>query len=181
MASMELKDDAVVLRAWRTGDETILVRYANNRRVWITLRDRFPHPYAAEHAVAWIRRCEAETQRPRHFAICVEGEPVGSVGLEPMDDVYRKTAEVGYWLAEPFWGRGLATRALRLLTAHAFSAFAFERLQACVFAPNPASCRVLEKCGYRREGRLRGSVFKDGQLLDSFLYARLRDDAAGPV
>jgi RimJ/RimL family protein N-acetyltransferase len=176
---MELAAGPVVLRPWRKGDEAVLVRHANNRNVSIHLRDRFPYPYTAEHAAHWIGLCEAHEARPLHFAVCVDGEPVGGAGLEPQGDVHRKTAEVGYWLGESVWGRGLATHALRLLTGYAFSAFDFERLQACVYETNPASGRVLEKCGYRLEGRLQRSVFKEGRLLDTFLYARLR--SAGPA
>jgi RimJ/RimL family protein N-acetyltransferase len=100
---------------------------------------------------------------------------VGGVGLEPMADVYRLTATVGYWLGEPFWGRGFATQALRALSAYAFSTFDLHRLEAAVFGWNLASARVLEKAGYSLEGRLRRSVIKDGRIADSLLYARLRE------
>ena len=158
-------------------DEALLVRHANNRNVSLHLRERFPYPYTAEDAAQWIGLCEGRKGDPLNFAVCLDGNPVGGAGLDPQEDVHRKTAEVGYWLGESVWGRGFATEALRLLTSYAFSTFDFERLQACVYETNPASCRVLEKCGYRLEGRLQRSVFKEGRLLDSFLYARLRDSA----
>jgi len=92
-----------------------------------------------------------------------------------LDDVDCKTTEIGYWLGEPFWGRGIATAALKQTTEYAFQTFGLERIQAHVFAWNPASARVLEKCSYVLEGRLRHSIFKDGRLTDSLLYARIRE------
>ncbi len=93
------------------------------------------------------------------------------MGLELLGDVYRLTAEIGYWLAEPFWGRGIATRAVAEATVYGFEKLGLARLQAEVFARNAASGRVLEKCGYRLEGRLHQKVFKADEILDSLLYA----------
>jgi len=101
-------------------------------------------------------------------------EAIGGIGCRLLDDVNCKTAEIGYWLGEPFWGRGIAAAALKQTTEYTFQIFAVERLQATVFEWNPASARVLEKTGYKLEGRLRRSIFKDGRLADSLLYARIR-------
>jgi ribosomal-protein-alanine N-acetyltransferase len=165
-----------VLRPWAWGDEPALVRHANDREVWRNLRDRFPHPYTPDDAAAWLRSPEAQGKPPRNFAIVVEREAVGGIGLEPRQDVYRRTAEVGYWIGTRFWRQGLATDALRALVEYAFPTFDLVRLEACVFEWNAASCRVLEKAGFRLEGRLRRSVTKDGHLIDSLLYARLRSE-----
>lgn len=173
---MEIRAEGFVLRPWRVGDEPALVRHAGNRNVWLNLRDRFPHPYTAADAEAWIAHVASQGEPPLHFAIVVADEPVGAVGLEPLPDVHRLTAEIGYWIAEPHWGRGLATEATRRLTEYAFARFPFVRLEAGVFEWNPASRRVLEKAGYRLEARQRHNVVKDGRIGDSFLYARLRDD-----
>ena len=109
------------------------------------------------------------------FALATAQEAIGSIGLSPGQDVHRYTAELGYWLAEPFWGRGIVSRAVTALTAHAFSQRTdLVRIQAAVFSWNAASARVLEKAGYQREGVLRQSVFKDGVLGDSYMYAKLR-------
>ncbi|HXE00283.1 MAG TPA: GNAT family N-acetyltransferase [Candidatus Acidoferrum sp.] len=97
------------LRPWRRGDEPSLVRYANNRNIWRNLRDRFPHPYTAADADAWITKAEAEAPVTSH-AIVVDGETVGGVGVDLGTDVRRRSAEIGYWLGEPFWGRGIATK-----------------------------------------------------------------------
>jgi RimJ/RimL family protein N-acetyltransferase len=172
---MRLETERLVLRRWREDDAEALARHANNRRVSINLRDRFPHPYTVENAREWIGRCLAEPDPPPDLAIEHAGEPIGGIGLQPWTDVARFTAEVGYWLGEAFWGRGLATEALRRFTTYAFESFPFERLEAWVFATNPASGRVLEKSGYRYEATLRHAAFKDGRFLDSHVYARLRE------
>ena len=174
---MEIAGKNILLRPWRSGDEGSLVRYANNRKIWVHLRDRFPYPYTRKDAREWIRSTRRRTGPPLHFAIDVLGEAVGGAGLEPGSDVHRLAAEVGYWLGEPFWGRGLATEATRYLTEYAFEQFDYERLQAIVFESNPASCRVLEKAGYELEARMKRSIFKDGKLMDCFLYVRLREDS----
>lgn len=165
----------ITLRRWRESDLDSLVRYANNRAVWLNLRDRFPHPYTRGDAEGWIALCKSEPEPALQFAIDLDGEAIGGVGLENLDDVYRMTANIGYWVAEPFWGRSIATAALIETTAYAFARFRFERIQATVFGWNPRSARVLEKAGYALEGRLRNSIFKDGRLTDSLLYARFRN------
>ncbi len=165
--------DGVSLRAWRRGDEPALVRYANNRRVAAHLRDRFPHPYTPADARAWIAHVEAEQPR-LSFAVATATEAIGGIGLVVGSDIYRRSAEIGYWLGEPFWGRGIATRAVRQLTETAFAEHDLVRIWAGVFAGNPASARVLEKAGYELEGRLRQAVTKWEVNHDMLLYARLR-------
>ena len=171
---MELKLERCTLRPYRRGDEAALARHADNRNVSRNMRDRFPYPYTAADAREWITRVSAQ-EPVANFAIVVGGEVVGGIGLEPGADVFRRSAEVGYWLGEPFWGRGLATEALRAVTEYAFRTFDICRLEAGVFEWNPASARVLEKAGYELEGRLRKNVTKDGQTIDQFLYAMVRD------
>ena len=170
---MELKLERCALRPWRAGDEASLVRHANNRNVWRNMRDRFPYPYTAADATDWISRASAETP-PRNFAIAVEGAAVGGIGLEVGGDVFRRSAEIGYWLGEPYWGRGIATEALRAVTEYAFATFDLCRLHAQVFAWNPASARVLEKAGYTLESRARLAVTKDGQTIDRLVFALIR-------
>lgn len=167
---------AVVIRPWQPGDEARLCRIANNRRVWRNLTDRFPHPYEIQHAREWIARADRDPENAQHFAVIADGELAGGVGFERLPDLGARTAEIGYWVGEPFWGRGIATRALLAATARAFASHDFVRLQATVLAWNPASCRVLEKVGYTLEGRLRSSGFKDGEVCDQLVYATLRGD-----
>jgi ribosomal-protein-alanine N-acetyltransferase len=164
----------MTLRSWSRSDLGALVRYANNRNVWLNLRNLFPHPYTPADAQKWIERCEASSWPTQHFAIELNQEAIGGIGCELLGDVHCKTAEIGYWLGEPFWGRGIATDAVKQMTEYAFTTFDLERLQATVFGWNAASARVLEKAAYQLEGRLHQSIFKDGRLTDSLLYARLR-------
>ena len=124
----------------------------------------------------WITRASAHVPVV-DFAIVVEGDAVGGIGIELGRDVFLRSAEVGYWLGEPYWGRGIATEALRAVTEYAFTTFDLCRLQAGVFEWNPASMRVLEKAGYTLEARHRKNVTKDGQTIDRVVYALVRDDA----
>lgn len=167
--------ETIVLRPWDDSDLEALVRYGDNRNIWINLRDRFPHPYTRADAEAWIAFCKAQQPPLTQFTIDLNGEAIGGIGLETFGDVQHMTAEIGYWVGEPFWGRGIATAALKQATAYAFATFPFQRLQAMVFAWNSASARVLEKAGYMLEGRMRQSIVKDGRLGDSLLYARVRN------
>lgn len=161
------------IRSWERRDIPQLVHHANNYNVWRNLRDRFPFPYTAVHGEAWVRA--ASQERPQtSFAIATGGQAAGGIGLLPQEDVGRHAAEVGYWLGEDHWGRGLMTEALQGFVPWCFDHFEVCRLYAYVFEWNPASCRVLEKAGFTLEGRLRKSVTKDGQIIDQFLYALVR-------
>jgi len=161
-----------IVRDWSIRDKTSLVRAANNRNVWRNLTDRFPHPYTDADADFWFALV-GKTAQPTHWAIEVEGQAVGGIGFELGDGVRAKSGHFGYWLGEPYWGRGIMTAAVRVTSEHVFDKFDVVRLEAPVFEWNPASMRVLEKCGFVREGVLRRSVLKDGQLIDSVLYARV--------
>ena len=162
------------VRSWRLQDRTSLVRYASNRNVWINLRDRFPYPYTDEDARIWLEY--VLQHRPEtNFAICVDDEAVGGIGFSFDTDVGYRSAEIGYWLGEEFWGRGIATQCLIAFTDYAFSNFDLCRLYAHVFDWNKSSARVLEKAGYVQEGRLRMSVTKDGRTIDQLLYAKIRE------
>jgi ribosomal-protein-alanine N-acetyltransferase len=161
------------VRSWREDDVAAIVRYAGDLRVWRNLRDAFPHPYTPEEAQTWVQ--SAPRRRPEtHFAIEMNGEAIGGVGLNLKQDVYRRGGEIGYWLGVPFWGRGLATEVLVAMTPWAIETFDLCRVQANVFGWNPASARVLEKAGYTFEGRLRNAVWKDGALTDELIYSAVR-------
>jgi [ribosomal protein S5]-alanine N-acetyltransferase len=175
---MQLDVRECCIRSWRVGDEPAIVRHADNRKIWLNVRDRFPHPYTPADAEAWVARAAAATPETQ-FAVEVEGEAVGGVGLFLQTDVERYSAEIGYWIGEAFWGRGLATAVVRAFTDYAFETFELCRIYANVFEWNPASCRVLEKAGYVLEGRLRSSAVKDGFVLDGFLYAKVREFPPG--
>jgi RimJ/RimL family protein N-acetyltransferase len=165
---------AYEIRDWTKRDMRALVRYANNPRIARWLRDRFPCPYTLSDAEAFLAAVAQQAVRTT-FAIATPGEAIGGIGLEFASDVHRFTAELGYWLGEPFWGRGIMTQAVRHVTAWAFETFELHRIYATAFAGNRASMRVLEKAGFQCEGCLRASVFKHGRILDQALYACLRD------
>jgi [ribosomal protein S5]-alanine N-acetyltransferase len=168
--SMRLALKSCEIRSWRTSDLQSLVKYADNRHVWLNLRDRFPHPYTARDGAAFLRH--TREQRPETaFAIAVSGEAAGGIGFQLQGDVERVSAEIGYWLGEPFWGRGITTEALAALTAYAVATHGLTRVYAVPFASNVPSCRVLEKAGYVLEGRLRRSAIKDGIITDQLQYA----------
>jgi RimJ/RimL family protein N-acetyltransferase len=173
---MEIKLKSCVIRPWLASDAVAVQRYANNRRIWLNLRDLFPHPYTLDDAHKWLQHVTSEKPATT-FAIATSSEAIGCIGFRLGSDVHRKTAELGFWLGEPFWGRGIMTEAVAELAPRAFGMFGLERIYAEPFATNAASARVLEKAGFVCEGRLRASIYKDNQRLDSFLYARVRDAA----
>jgi ribosomal-protein-alanine N-acetyltransferase len=153
-------------------DAESVVRHANSINVARQLRDRFPHPYTRANASAFLK-ATLSAPEPSNLAIDVDGEAIGAIGYVPGVDVERFSAEIGYWLGESYWGRGIATEALQLVTAHVFDAFNMLRLFALPFADNAGSIRVLEKAGYVREAVLRSSSVKYGQPRDQLLYARV--------
>jgi len=170
---MEFRLSKSTLREWKPGDAKSLVRHANNRKIWRNLRDAFPHPYTLADAKRWIKIANPTTPET-NFAIVVEGAAVGGIGLLLKNDVFRRSAEIGYWLGEEYWGRGIVTEAVRAVTDYAFETFDICRVYAGVFEWNPASIRVLEKAGYEFEGRMKKSVTKDGHTIDELIYAIIR-------
>ena len=169
---MVLQGQRCTLRRWRVNDASSLVEHANNINVAKQLRDRFPHPYTIRDAQAFLKAI-ANAEPPSNFAIDVDGYAVGGLGYVPGSDIERYSAEVGYWIGEACWGRGIVTEALGLFTDHAFAKLRLLRLFALPFADNQASIRVLEKAGYSREGILRSSCLKYGTPRDQALYARV--------
>lgn len=148
--------------------------HANNSNVWRNLTEMFPHPYTEANAEAWFS-IAAQHGPSIHLAIDFQGEAIGGVGVIAGEGIGRHTGQFGYWLGEAHWGKGIATSAARAMSTYALSGSHIFRLEAPVFAWNPSSMRVLEKVGFSREGVLRKSVFKDGQLIDSIMYALVRD------
>jgi [ribosomal protein S5]-alanine N-acetyltransferase len=163
-----------VLRRFVPSDADDLARHANDREVSLNLRDRFPHPYTLANAQAFIALASHEDP-VTSFAITDAGAVVGSIGVMCGTDIERHTCEIGYWLGRAAWGRGLATEAVQEMTAYAFDMLGMYRVFAVPFVRNTASFRVLEKAGYTREGLMRRSAVKDGQVLDQYLYAAYSD------
>lgn len=176
---MPIKHTAIgkyTIRDWHKDDAASIAQYASNKKIWINLRDTFPHPYSLADAEAFLSRVMRIEPRT-YFAIAADREAIGSIGLMPGQDVHRFTAELGYWLAEPFWGNGIMTKAVRALSEYAFEELGLHRIFAEPYTTNAASAKVLEKSGFVLEGILRANVFKDGRVLDQYLYAKLNKNA----
>jgi len=170
---MQLVLERCTIRPWRLNDAESLARHANNSKIWLTVRDRFPHPYTIQDAHEFLQQTISEESALK-FCIEIQTAAVGVIGVQPGEDVHPHTATVGYWLGEEFWGRGIMTEAVTVLTDFCFKNFPLRRISAEVFANNPASARVLEKAGFTFEGCLKNNVLKEGKLLDSLLYARTK-------
>lgn len=170
---MEIELRQGCLRSWTWDDHHSIVQHANNRNVWINLRDRFPYPYTTADAAVWLESVVGRVPET-NFAIAVDGEAVGGIGFIMQQDIAYRSAEIGYWIGEAYWGRGLASDALIAITEYAFSHHDLCRLYAHVFEWNVASARVLEKAGYLLEGRLIKSATKDRQIIDQLMYAITR-------
>jgi [ribosomal protein S5]-alanine N-acetyltransferase len=168
---VELRLKRCTIREYRPDDADSLTKHANNRRVWLGLRDLFPHPYAIENAHEFLR--QATTEKPTtKFCIDLEGATAGGIGIRLGEDVHRHVGQLGYWLGEEFWGRGIMTEAVSEFVNYCFKKFPLHRIHAEAYANNLASARVLEKAGFVLEGRLRKNVVKDGKVLDSLLFAK---------
>ena len=168
-----------ILRPWRREDVEDVLRYANNEKIARNLRNIFPYPYIRTDAETFIESCIAADETCQMLrAIEADGHAVGSIALSRGGDVYARTAELGYWLAEDYWGRGIMTQAVRQLCREGFSRWDIQRIYAEPFAYNIASRRVLEKAGFTLEGIMRQGVFKRGQVCDSCMYALLRESLA---
>jgi RimJ/RimL family protein N-acetyltransferase len=161
----------VSLRGYAEDDVDAISLLLNNYAVTKYLSSRIPFPYSRDDAVWWVNTgSKAELTR----VIDVNGRLAGIIGAARGRHENRRSAEIGYWLGQPFWGRGIATRAVTLMTEYVFNETDIVRLFAPVYAPNKASIRVVEKCGYQLEGIARKSVFKNGEFYDEFIYARLK-------
>jgi RimJ/RimL family protein N-acetyltransferase len=172
---MEIRTRRLSLRAWRAADEAEAVRELNHAEV-ARATASIPHPYGAADFAAFLARVAAG-RFDWNLAITQAGRVIGGIGLHPRSGLERYTAEVGYWIGPAHWGAGFATEALAALVERALAETETQRFEGRVFAWNGASGRVLEKAGFVREGTLRRAAFKDGALLDEWLYARLREEA----
>lgn len=158
------------LRPWNINDLDNLVHYANNFKVTKNMSDGFPHPYTVEAGKAFIENM-ANSQNNLIFAIDINGEAVGSIGVHLQTDIHRKNAEMGYWLAEPFWGKGIVSEAIKKIVKQAFEKFDIDRIFARPFGSNLASQKVLEKAGFKLEARFEKTLIKNGEYEDELIYA----------
>jgi len=170
---MELKGSIFTLRGWQPADAQSLQQQADNKNISNYLFDRFPYPYTIMDAEKFIS--DQQGRNPvTNFAIIINNKVAGGIELKPGTDIYRKTASLGYWLGEIFWGRGIMTEAVKRMTSYAFEKFGIIRLQAGVNGNNIASMRVLEKAGFKKEAILKSAIIKNGEILDEHLFALLK-------
>ncbi len=171
-----LSGEGFRLRPWHIDDAHSLQRHADDERVSLGLSDRFPWPYSVNDAIAFLRSPVAAVNCS--LAIEIDGDAVGGIGVRVGEGENRVSAEIGYWIGRTYWGQGVMTRVVALWCDHQFATRPLLRLQANVFASNPASARVLEKCGFAFEGTRRQAVIKRGVVVDVRMYAKLRDQGA---
>lgn len=164
------------LRKWTMDDVDSVAQYANNPKIADNLRDVYPYPYTRNDALAYLASCVEQEEIQLTRAIEINGRAAGSIGIFPGTDVYHKNGELGYWLAEPFWGQGIMSGAIRQICGEAFERFGLNRIYAEPYAYNMGSCRALEKAGFTLEGVLRNSVVKHGKIFDSCMYGLLREE-----
>ncbi|MBT8317574.1 MAG: GNAT family N-acetyltransferase [Lutibacter sp.] len=159
-----------ILRQWNLKDIESLVKYANNSKIAANLTDQFPHPYTKEHGEAFIKMA-TKNSPDRIFAIEINGEASGGIGLHFQTDIHKKNAELGYWLAEPYWGKGIMTKVVLQMIDYGFKTFEIDRIFARPFGTNIGSQKVLEKAGFILEGKFEKTLFKQGEYLDELIYA----------
>ena len=163
----------IKLRLLKLSDKTELTRLANNKKVWDNLRDHIPFPYKESDAEFFIDRTKNEEPK-QTFGIQFNGKLVGVIGLVIQKDVYKKSAEIGYWIGEPFWGNGIATKAVELITEYGFNQLALNRIYAGVFDYNITSMKVLKKNGYEKEGVFKNAILKNDKFYDEHRFFKLK-------
>jgi len=166
-----IKSEKFILRPFRKGDEKSLRMNINDYDIY-KFTERIPYPYTLKDANWWIKYCKSEKAKKKLiFAIEIEKEVVGCVALESIE---WHRAEIGYWLSKKYWNNGIISDAIKIITNIGFKNLKLKRIYADVVANNKASIKVLEKNGYKYEGRLRKNLLKDGKLIDCLLYARVK-------
>jgi len=173
---MEIIFEGVILRPWSLKDADRLAVIANNKNIADNLRDGFPFPYSLSDAHSWLNSVIPINDPAKFFAISSDNLLIGSIGIVTKEDIYRKNVEIGYFLAEEYWGKGIISKAVKAVTAYAFSSFDIIRVYAEPFADNPGSRRVLEKAGFNCDAVFKKNVIKNGIIKDSCIYSVLREN-----
>jgi len=170
-----LQKGVIVLRPLQEADARDLAHHVNNKKIWDNLRDYIPFPYTEEDAKSFIASV-ADEHPVYTFVITYKQQVCGVIGLVAQQDVYKKSASIGYWISEAYWGKGIASIALELATYYGLYQLNYIRIYTSVFEYNPASMRVLEKNGYVKEGIFKKAIFKNNQIWDEHRYAIVRED-----
>lgn len=162
------------LRAWNISDIESIVKHANNYNVAKWLTNQFPYPYDRKDAEIYINSVLNDSPQ-KVFAIEVDGEAAGSIGIFPQSDIHEKSAEIGYWLSEKYWRNGIMPKAIAEIVDYGFNTFDIVRIYARPFSSNKGSQRVLEKAGFELEAKLKRALYKNGEYLDELIYSKLKD------
>jgi [ribosomal protein S5]-alanine N-acetyltransferase len=172
-----LTDNHIILRALRYSDKESMAILANNKRIWNNLRNEFPYPYTEDDALRFIDAIKVKEPQV-DFAIEYERRFTGVISLMPQKDILSHSAEIGYWIGEPFWGKGIASAAVTLIVQYGFKTLGLQRIYASVFEGNVASQKVLEKCGFELEGTFRKGALKNNRLINDLRYGITKDQVA---
>ncbi len=173
---MEIFFEGIILRPWVIRDAQKLAIIANNKKIADNIRDGLPIPYTLKDSQEWLNLTIPENNPPKNFAIISDKELVGSIGIVTKSNIYRKNVEIGFFISENFWGKGIATKAIKAVVSYSFREFDINRVTAEVFADNPGSRRALEKAGLKLEAILKKSIIKNGVIKDCCIYSVLRED-----
>jgi [ribosomal protein S5]-alanine N-acetyltransferase len=169
------RNENIILRLLEKSDLDSLTLLANNPKIGRNLRNGFPYPYELKNAIDFYALIEGQNPKS-FFAIEYAGNFCGMISLMPLTDVYCKTAEIGYWLGEPFWNKGIMTKAVALILDWGWKNLDIVRIHTGIYSYNPASARVLEKAGFRFECEFVNSIYKNGQLLNELRYSILKPE-----
>lgn len=170
---MKIKLSKAIIRNFKMSDKISIAKHANNRKIWLNVRNAFPHPYTVSNAEQWISSILDEKVKTK-FAIVVDGEAIGGIGVETKEDVYAQSMEFGYWIGEEYWNKGIITEAIQAISDYVFEKFDVMRLEAHVYHWNIGSMKALEKAGFQKEAILQKRVFKDGKYVDEHIYTRFK-------
>ena len=165
------------IRKWKLSDAKDLASVISNKKIQYNLRDGLPYPYTEQDATDYISAMLSEDENETFaFAITIDNKAIGSIGAFRQKNIHRHTAEIGYYIAEEYWGKGLMTEAVKQICSYIFDKSNIVRIYAEPFSYNKASCRVLEKAGFLYEGTLRSNAIKNGKTIDMLMYSRLKTD-----
>lgn len=165
------------IRKWKLSDAKDLASVISNKKIQDNLRDGLPYPYTEQDATDYISAMLSEDEnKTLAFAITIDNKAIGSIGAFRQKNIHRHTAEIGYYIAEEYWGKGLMTEAVKQICSYIFDKSNIVRIYAEPFSDNKASCRVLEKAGFLYEGTLRSNAIKNGKTIDMLMYSRLKTD-----
>lgn len=164
----------VQLKPLEKGNREELAKLLNNKKIWDNLKDFIPHPYTIENADFFIELTQKQSPQQTFAIVDEKNKLLGIIGLIIQNDIHRISAELGYWIGEPYWGKGIGTNAIKQITHYGFEELKLERIYAGVFAFNQASCKALEKNGYELEGIFKNAIIKNNVIIDECRYAKLK-------